>query len=95
MYKVTQKKKKKKRKENWTHIQICKGFRKPYIVTESAVFRKNMPNLPIPMAYSRYSWTSYFRDEGDYCNENSPAIDGNKLNKTQNLTVKDWRFKGE
>ena len=39
----------------------------------------------------RYSWTSYFRDEGDYCNENSPSDRWEQIKQDQNLTVKDWR----
>ena len=51
---------------------------KPFICIESAVFRRNMPAPPNPMAYHRWSWTSYFRDEGDYCNRTVQAIAGNK-----------------
>ena len=68
---------------------------KPFIVTESAVFRKNMPQPPNPMSYHRFSWTSYFQDEGDYCNENSPSDRWEQVQKDQRLTVKDWRKKGD
>lgn len=85
-----------KKEKKIGHIyKYVKDSGKPYIVTESAVFRKNMPAPPNPMAYHRYSWTSYFRDEGDYCNENSPSDRWEQIKQDQNLTVKDWRSKGE
>ena len=68
---------------------------KPFIVTESSVFRRNMPQPPNPMAYHRFSWTSYFRDEGNYCNENSPSDRWEQIQKDQNIQIKDWRTKGD
>jgi len=85
-----------KKEKKIGHIyKYVKESGKPFIVTESAVFRKNMPQPPNPMAYHRYSWTSYFRDEGDYCNENSPSDRREQVKKDQNLIVKDWRTKGD
>ena len=88
-----------KKERKLGHIyNYVKDSGKPYIVTESAVFRKNMAD-PDPgkpgKTYHRYSWTSYFRDEGDYCNENSPSDRWEQVQKDQNLVVKDWRTKGE
>ena len=68
---------------------------KPFICVESAVFRRNMPTPPNPMAYHRWSWTSYFRDEGDYCNENSPPDRWNQIKTDQNIEIKSWRTEGE
>jgi hypothetical protein len=68
---------------------------KPFIVTESAVFRRNMPKPPNPMSYHRFSWTSYFQDEGDYCNANSPDDRWKQIQKDQNIEIKDWRNTGE
>ena len=65
---------------------------KPWICVESAVFRRNMPPPPNPMAYHRYSWFSYFRDEGNYNNENCPGDRYAQIEKDQKLTVKDWRI---
>ena len=65
---------------------------KPWICVESAVFRRNMPPPPNPMAYHRYSWFSYFRDEGNYNNENCPGDRYAQIEKDQILTVKDWRI---
>jgi len=47
------------------------------------------------MAYHRYSWTSYFRDEGDYCNTNSPSDRWLRIQQEQNIEIKDWRTNGE
>ena len=68
---------------------------KPWIVAESAVFRKNMKQPPNPMAYHRYSWFSYFRDEGLYNNINCPSDRWNQIQRDQNIEIKDWRSKGE
>ena len=65
---------------------------KPFIVTESSVFRRNMPKPPHPKAYHRFSWTSYFQDEGDYCNANSPSDRWEQIQKDQNIEIKDWRL---
>jgi len=67
---------------------------KPFICVESAVFRKNMPTPPNPMAYHRWSWTSYFRDEGDYCNKNSPRDRWEKIQKNQDIKIKPWKTTG-
>jgi len=69
--------------------------KKPFIVTESAVFRRNMPKPPHPKAYHRFSWTSYFQDDGDYCNKNSPSDRWHQIQKDQNIEIKPWRKKGE
>lgn len=85
-----------KREKKIGHIyEYVKQSGKPFIVTESAVFRRNMPAPPNPMAYHRYSWTSYFRDEGDYCNANSPSDRWEQIQKDQNIEIKDWRSNGE
>jgi len=85
-----------KREKKIGHIyEYVKQSGKPFIVTESAVFRRNMPAPPNPMAYHRYSWTSYFRDEGNYCNANSPSDRWEQIQKDQNIEIKDWRSNGE
>jgi hypothetical protein len=84
-----------KRKKLKKYYQFILDSNKPFIVTESAVFRRNMIQPPNPMAYHRYSWTSYFRDEGNYCNENSPSDRWLRIQKEQRIEIKDWRTKGE
>ena len=68
---------------------------KPYICIESAVFRKNVPTPPNPKSYHRWSWWSYFRDDGDYCNENSPDDRWRQIQKDQNIQIKDWKSQGD
>lgn len=69
--------------------------KKPFICVESAVFRYNMPKPPDPKAYHRWSWTSYFRDEGDYCNSNSPSDRWNQIQRDQNIKIKPWKTNGD
>ena len=68
---------------------------KPWIVTESAVFRRNMPKPPHPKAYHRFSWFSYFRDEGNYNNLNCPPDRWLQIQKDQSIEIKPWRKRGE
>lgn len=68
---------------------------KPFVVAESAVFRRNMVQPPNPMSYHRYSWTSYFQDEGNYCNENSPSDRWHRIQAEQNIEIKPWRTTGD
>jgi hypothetical protein len=75
--------------------QYIKDSGKPWIVAESAVFRKNMKQPPNPMAYHRYSWFSYFRDEGLYNNARRPSDRWDQIQRDQNLEIKDWRKDGE
>jgi len=75
--------------------QYVMDSNKPYICVESAVFRRNMPTPPNPKAYHRWSWTSYFRDDGDYCNQNSPSDRWQQIQKDQNIEIKDWCTTGK
>jgi hypothetical protein len=72
--------------------QYIKDSGKPWIVAESAVFRKNMKQPPNPMAYHRYSWYSYYRDEGLYNNKNRPSDRWDQIQRDQNIEIKDWRL---
>lgn len=71
--------------------QYIKDSGKPWIVAESAVFRKNMKQPPNPMAYHRYSWFSYFRDEGLYNNHNRPSDRWDQIQRDQSIEIKDWK----
>jgi len=84
-----------KRKKLKKYYQYILDTNKPVIVTESAVFRYNMIQPPNPMAYHRYSWTSYFRDEGNYCNKNSPSDRWLRIQQEQKIKIKDWKTSGE
>ena len=68
---------------------------KPYLCLESAVFRRNMPDPPNPKAYHRWSWKSYYRDEGNYNNNNCPPDRWLQIQADQKIVIKDWRTKGE
>ena len=68
---------------------------KPFICVEGAVFRRNMPEPPNPKAYHRWCWTSYFRDEGNYCNSNSPSDRWEQIRQDQNIEIKPWKKKGD
>ena len=69
--------------------QYIQDSGKPYLVTESAVFRQN---LNPDRLYHRWAWWSYFWDEADYNCENSPPDRWNQIKRDQNITVKDWRL---
>lgn len=75
--------------------QYIKDSGKPFIVVESAIFRKNLAFPPGPATYHRYSWWSYFRDEGNYNNENCPDDRWLQIKKEQKIEIKDWKTTGE
>lgn len=68
---------------------------KPYICVESAVFRRNMPIPPNPMSYHRWSWFSYYRDEGNYNNFRRPDDRWKRVQQEQRIEIKDWKTTGE
>lgn len=84
-----------KRKKLKQYYQYILDTSKPFIVAEGAVFRRNMVHPPSLEAYHRYCWTSYFRDEGNYCNENSPPDRWLRIQKEQSIEIKDWKTNGE
>lgn len=84
-----------KRKKFKKHYQFILDTGKPFLVTESAVFRRNMVAPPNPKAYHRYSWTSYFRDEGNYNNHNCSDDRWLRIQKEQRIEIKDWKKDGE
>ena len=67
---------------------------KPWLVTESAVFRKNLKAYNHPKAYHRWSWFSYFRHEGDYNNNQCPSDRWQRLQEEQHIEIKDWKNHG-
>jgi len=85
----------KKQKKIGNIYQYVIDSKKPYICVESAVFRKNMPDPPHEKAYHRFSYTSYFRDEGEYNNKNCPPDRWLQIQKEQNIEIKPWRKDGD
>lgn len=75
--------------------EYIRRSQKPWLVTESAVFRHNLKPYNHPKAYHRWSWYSYFRHEGDYNNNDSPPDRWYELQKNQNIEIKDWRKSGD
>jgi|TARA_B110000444_G_C18797169_1_gene575501 hypothetical protein len=88
----------KKERKLGKFYNIIEDSNKPWICVESAVFRRNMPH-PDPgkpgKSYHRFSWYSYFQDEGYYNNINCPDDRWKQVKADQQLEVKDWRTKGE
>jgi len=84
-----------KRKKFKPHYQFILDSKKPYIVVESAVFRKNMHQPPSKNAYHRFSWFSYFRDEGWYNNYKCPPDRWNEVKAMQRIEIKPWRKTGK
>lgn len=81
-----------KRRQLNHYYQFILDSGKPFLVTEGAVFRRNMVQPRNPMAYHRWAWTSYFRNEGNYCNENSPSDRWLRIQQEQRIQIKDWHL---
>jgi hypothetical protein len=84
-----------KRKKLEKYYQYILDSGKPFIVAEAPVFRRNMKQSGCPGAYHRFSWTSYFQNEGNYCNKDSPPDRWNRIQAEQKITIKDWRTTGD
>ena len=84
-----------KRKKFKPHYQFILDSKKPFMVVESAVFRKNMHQPPSKNAYHRFSWFSYFRDEGWYNNHKCPPDRWNEVKAMQRIEIKPWRKTGK
>lgn len=84
-----------KKKKHQPIYQSVINSGKPWIVAESAVFRKNMVPYPNPDAYHRYSWFSYYWDEAEYCSDNSPSDRWEIVQKEQQIKIKPWRKTGD
>jgi hypothetical protein len=61
---------------------------KPYIVTESAVFRQGMNPDRL---YHRWAWSHYFWDQANYGCENSPKDRWEQISQEQNLKILPWQ----
>jgi hypothetical protein len=79
-----------KRKYPWV-FNIVQNSGKPWIVIEAAMFRKNHIKPPWQGSYYRWSWFSYFRNEGNYCNQNSPDDRWKRIQAEQNITIRPWQ----
>ena len=79
-----------RRKYPWI-FNIVENSNKPWIVVEGPLFRKNHVKHPHQGAYYRWSWYSYFRDVGNYCNQNSPGDRWQRIQKEQNIEIHPWK----
>ena len=85
-----------KRQKKLGHIyEFIRYSGKPYICAEAAVFRKNMPDYPNPKAYHRFSWWSYFQDEGEYNVNNCPPDRWLRVQKELKIDIKEWQQPGD
>jgi hypothetical protein len=75
--------------------EFIRNSGKPWLVTESAIFRHNLKQYNHPMAYHRWSWLSYFRHEGDYNNNNSPDDRWKRVQEEQKIEIKEWKRTGD
>lgn len=67
--------------------------KKPVLVCESNLFRKNSYPITDPRCYFRLGWNHFLRC-GEFNNRNSPPDRWNHIKNLQNLEVKDWRSSG-
>lgn len=66
---------------------------KPKLVCESNLFRKNSYDINSEYCYYRLGWGHFLRS-GNFNNKNSPPDRWNRLQKLQNLEIKDWQTNG-
>jgi len=84
---------KKEKTKNIAEYDFIKQSKKPYLVCESNIFRKNSYlTTDTKNNFYRLGWTHFLR-QGNFNNKNSPPDRWNKIRKIQNIEVKDWREK--
>lgn len=74
------------------HIRRCG---RPWIVVEAPVFRCNQRPADDPGAYFRWSWFSYFRDQGIHYQEDSPPDRWERIRQEQDLEILPWNSPGD
>lgn len=67
----------------------------PWIVVESPAFRYNQADQDSKNVYYRWSWLSYFRDQGIHYDENSPGDRWKRIQKEQNIKIHNWQSRGD
>ena len=84
---------KKDKTKNVVEYDFIKESKKPFLVCESNIFRKNS-YLTKNNDYNFYrlGWNHFLR-QGNFNNKNSPPDRWNKIKKIQNIEIKDWRKK--
>lgn len=68
--------------------------KKPVLVCESNLFRKNSYPITDERCYFRLGWGHFLRN-GNFNNLNSPSDRWNQIKKVQNLVIKDWKNDGD
>lgn len=64
--------------------------KKPFMVSEAPAFRKITFREGDLRSYHRWSWRSYFRDEGDYNNAGCPADRWHQIQRDLKIEIQDW-----
>lgn len=79
----------------YPQYKFIKDSNKPFMTSESPVFRKMTFGKDDRRAYHRWSWRSYFQDEGDYNNEGCPSDRWEQIQKDLQIEIKDWSRKDD
>ena len=77
-----------KQRERASAYQFILDSNKPFLVSESPVFRKHPE-------WTRLGWYSYKWTEGVFGNENSSSDRWDKFEKQSGITFKDWNSPGD
>lgn len=82
---------KKKKSKSAVEYDFISKSKKPYLVFESTIFRKNSFPIEEPERFFyRVGWQHFLRN-GIFNNKNSPPDRWNHIQKIQNIEIKDWR----
>lgn len=85
-----------KKTKRYRHIfERIKNSGKPWIVVEAPVFRCNQLPIDHSGAYFRWSWFSYFRDQGIHYHDTSPSDRWEQIQQEQQIEILPWRSPGD
>lgn len=75
--------------------EYVKSTCKPWIVVESPAFRHNQADQNSENVYYRWSWMSYFRDQGIHYSDESPGDRWARIQQEQDIEIHNWKSRGE
>jgi hypothetical protein len=77
------------------HYALIKDSGLPFVVVESPAFRHNQAQPDQDGVYYRWSWFSYFQDQGIHHQPDSPPDRWQQIQQEQNIEIHPWQHRGD
>lgn len=77
------------------HYELVRDSDRPFVVVESPAFRFNQAQPDQDDVYYRWSWFSYFQDQGIHYQPNSAPDRWQQIQQQQRIEIFPWQPRGE